>query len=270
MRAFLERPFVRHLLYYAFYNVCIVLCYVLVVSLVAFFHFLLEHHFGVIEEWIFERGYNVLLVCKVVALGIVFHFLNIYSELKYPIRDFLKMDYIIPWPKIIVIIFFLLVMMVIFGHPYQKPWSEVFYFKILAGFVGSFFFFFLDIVLLVVLEYVIPLGNRKIIPYTLLVSMIFYMVAKSTFLYADGMDVLVLFNAFLCFYLVRYRSLNWFLPALYLFFFVSVSSSFLGMDPLWKGAYSFFQMSVRPGFLELSAMALIVVAYLKYDNRLLR
>lgn len=74
------------------YIVVFLLIYLFTVSIVIFFHFLLDHSLGIIEGWIFYRGWRIIIFSKIVTFYIVTVFLTVNTNinLKQLIKDRLK------------------------------------------------------------------------------------------------------------------------------------------------------------------------------------
>ena len=75
----------KNLVYYASYWLLILIVHHILISTVAFFHFQLDHRLGTIEEWIFAKGWEIILVSKVIWIRRTVrklfynHFPNYYS-----------------------------------------------------------------------------------------------------------------------------------------------------------------------------------------------
>src|SRR5690606_25140720 len=57
------------------------------VSLISFFHFLLDHKLGVIEDWVFDKGWEIVVLVKVCAFVVVQKFVHLPSHSRQPFRD---------------------------------------------------------------------------------------------------------------------------------------------------------------------------------------
>ena len=61
----------REVSYYVFYNLITLVSITIIVSLITFFHFLLDHSFEAIESGIFDNGWGLIIISKLIALFVV-------------------------------------------------------------------------------------------------------------------------------------------------------------------------------------------------------
>ena len=98
--------------YFLGYQVTMLLTYLIIVSILAYFHFLLDHSLSVIEDWIFDHGWEIVIASKLLSLFIIVNFLNVQTDERAPLRKYL-LDFKRNTPReIFVIIMFLFVLMV--------------------------------------------------------------------------------------------------------------------------------------------------------------
>ena len=234
----------------------------ILVSLVAFFHFLLDHGLGIIEEWIFQHSYEILILSKLLSLVGILSFVNVWMEEKRPFRELLANTSIFPHYKIFAISLLQICVIMFFGAPQWKFNGDISLLKTAMSFVGTIFFYLTDVVLLISLDRVIPLTGRAIWLSHFICSIMFWGIAKFTFFYGANVGSFIFFNGFFCFYLARYGKSNWTFPLTWLVLVVAPLASFMGMDMLWKNTYALFELTRKIGKVELFILVLVSVLYL--------
>ena len=248
--------------YYVGYNFFIVLASLILVSLVAFFHFLLDHRLGIIEEWIFKNSYQILLLSKVLAFAGILVFVNVHSGMNRTWLTILKKGALFPQYKIFVVSFLQICVIVFLGSPQWNEQSDIVFLNLVVSFVGTILFYFIDVFLLVILDNIIPVAGRSAFWLNFFYPAIFFVVAEITFRYGSNINGLIFFNSFFCFYLVRMGRSNWTYSLIWLILVAAPTGSLMGMDILWKNTYALFNMTQTIGNLDMFVLVLISIIYL--------
>ena len=258
----MRNHFVQQIIYYLGYNFFIVVTTLILVSLVAFFHFLLNHRLGVIEEWISQNSYQILILSKILSLAVILSFVNVRSTMKNPIKTLLRKGLIFPHYKVLAISFLQIFIIIFLASPEWGSRSDISFLNIATSFVGTVLFYLLDIFLLVALHDMIPVKGWPVFGLNLICSIIFFVVARFTFFYGTNVDGLIFFNSFFCFYLSRFGKSNWTLPLIWLILVAAPLASLMGMDILWKNTHALFEFTQKLDKTELFIIMLVSILYL--------
>ena len=252
----------QQIIYYVGYNFFIVVISLILVSLVAFFHFLLDHRLGIIEEWIFQNSYQILILSKFLSLVGILSFVNVRSSMKNPIARFQGRSFIFPHYKVLTVSFLQIFLIIFFASPKWALHGDASILNIFTSFVGTVLFYLFDVFLLVALQDLVPVKGWPAFLLNFIYSSIFFGVAKFTFLYGSNVGIFIFFNGFFCFYLSRLGKNNWTYPLTWLILVAAPLASFMGMDILWKDTYALFELTRKVGKLELFTLMLVSVLYL--------
>lgn len=250
--------------YYGSYNLLTLLFHLIFVSLIAFFHFLLNHRLGEIEDWIFDRSWQIIIISKVLASFLVLKFISVRSDERKPLRTLFFKGWIFPKTEILVVVAFLFFSMIFLGRPVQGEQYSWMFFKFLVSYLCLFVFFMCDISVLSLLQKQYPLRKFGFRFRVLVFPLVMYLVSKGSFLYGKELDILIYFHFLMCLYLARWREKNWSFPAIYLLAFAGPMASLFGLDPLWGNSYSLLKMTDTPKLIEITILGLISWGYLRY------
>ena len=253
-----------------FKNICLYLCFhmliwilhVLLASTIAFFHFLLDHDLGVVEDWIFNKGWEVLMVIKISAFYIFFKFITVKIESRHPFKNFLVKNFMYPQKEIVAVIIILLLFTMVLGRPRITPFFRIENLKIFISFFSIFLFYILDIFIVKFFNMKYPLDYMRENVQNLLYPLIFFIMSKMIFLYEINMTFLVYFNFLFCFYVGRWKKDNWFACVLFLFFYVCPMGALFGLDPVWGDTFSPFKMGHDLKISYFIVLAFILIGYL--------
>ena len=103
---FSKYNFFRHVVYYLGFHVGVWIIQLCLISLAAFFHFLLDHDLGTIENWVFDLGWQIVIFCKVSAFFIIRSFLNITKDPVTSFKNFVQDLWKIPSREVFAISIF--------------------------------------------------------------------------------------------------------------------------------------------------------------------
>ena len=254
--------FAQQILYYTGYNFFIVVTTLVLVSLVAFFHFLLDHRLGIIEEWIFQNSYQILMLSKSLSLIGILSFIHVRAVVKNPIKIIIRKSFIFPHYKVLAISFLQIFVIIFLAVPKWSGDGDVSLLNIITSFVGTVLFYLFDVFLLVSLQDMIPIKGLSVLLLNLIYSIIFFGVAKFTFFYGTNVGGFIFFNSFFCFYLAQLGKNNWTFPLIWLILVAAPLASFMGMDILWKNTYALFEFTQKLDKIELFIVMIVSILYL--------
>lgn len=262
-----NHPLARQLSYYLGFNFLVLFWHLILISLIAFFHFLLDHRLAVIEDWIFEQGWEILIISKLLSCGLFIKFINLRSEERRPIRSLLARGFIRPKRESLVALLALFLITILFGKPVDISQTGLLYPKLLMAYIGTFLFFMADILLLQHLQEHFPLRKASFQVRTLLFPVILTMVTMGSLVNEKGPVYLLYFHFFMSLYLARWGGKNWTLPAIYLLVFASPMSSFFGLDPIWGESFSWMKMTSTIGMTHMFALGALMIFYLQRKQK---
>lgn len=229
--------------YYALFYFVLWSFHLVMISLISYFHLLLNHNIRTIGDWIGDRGWFLIILSKTFIFYLALQFIRLKSNKMSLVRSYFRNS--IQWPRkeIFVALFFLLIGLMGLG---KMSLNQTFIFELprmLLSAVGTIVFFSVDYALLVILEIFFPLRSfqdekRKLFAFPLL----FYWFTNATFIYEQTVTFKLYAFFFLLLYLGEWRRRNWTLPLLFLLAFLVPCYTLLGLDPVWSSNYTFFAM----------------------------
>lgn len=250
--------------YFLGFHVANAIVHLLVLSIIAFFHFLLDHRMADIQDWVYFHGWEVVSLGKIIALVIISRFVGILSIERRPFvalflhkRGFIKKDVLIA-----LAIFTLGV--VIVGRPNHVPSSETDFYRVLMSFVGHLVFYGSDALLILALNEYLPIKRSYWHYQVVLFSLLSYVIQRNVFLFGVRWEADVIFSLILVFYLLKVRGeLVWLHSFIAIVLLFAPLSTFFGLDPLWGNKFSPFVFSGTISGLEIGVFTFIVLIFLR-------
>ncbi len=83
----IKHPFFQCSEYYVAALVLMWFFHLILVSVVSFVHFQLDHSLGIIENWIFDQGWEIVTIAKLLATFVIFKFIIIRTDTRKPLHD---------------------------------------------------------------------------------------------------------------------------------------------------------------------------------------
>jgi hypothetical protein len=239
----LNSPLGDQVKYYTLFYLALWSLHLILISLISYFHLLLNHNIRTIGDWIGDRGWALIIISKILMFYIASQFVRLKSKKIHLIRSYLRNS--IQWPRkeIVVVLIFLLIGLMGVGKVAINRTMIFELDRFLFSIVGTFIFFSVDYALLVVLEIFFPLEEQKEKKQKLFIfPLLFYAFTYATFIYEQTVSIKLYGFFFLLIYLGEWRRRNWTVPLLFLLVFLIPLYSLFGMDPVWSTSYSFFRM----------------------------
>ena len=253
---FFNSPLGSQIKYYALFYFVLWSFHLILISLISYFHLLLNHNIRTIGDWIVDRGWFLIILSKVLIFYLALQFIRLKSKKINSLRGYFRNSIQLPRKEIIASFIFLILGLMGLGklginHTliFELP-------RMLLSAVGTFIFFAVDYALLVILEIFFPLhqqneSRRKLFLFPLL----FYYFTYATFIYEQVVSFKLYAYFFLLLYLGEWRRRNWTLPLLCLVTFLVPSYTLMGLDPVWNSNYTILTM--EKGIPTLSIFILI-------------
>ena len=250
-----------------FYGVANWVTHTLIVSIIVFFHFLLDHQISIIDDWIFKNAWNITILSKIIAAIFLFKFITVKSNKRAPFRELIGNGLIIPSKEIWIIISFLLVFFFTFRGDLIEQIDKFQASNFLESTYGILLFYGVEIFNIYTLNFFYPLPDDKKPLYITIYALIFSLHNKMTLFYAEGLDIYVFSNILLLAYLIFWDRLNWSIPALLTLLYVGPIGNIFGLDPLWASHFSIFSLQQKIEIPVYFAILFVPMIYLHIKNK---
>ena len=265
----LESNFFKNIKYYAIFQVIYVAMTIILSSIGAFFHFLLDHEISIVESWLHYNHWEILILSKVISLFLINRWFHIRLYQFQTIRELLKKNISWPDPEAPVISVFMLISYIALAKYAFVPQNLAYWYYHFVSFIGISLFFGLDFVLFAHLDEVL---NKKGEPVGLWLSLGYL----GFFAFAYKMSVpdyysmlpYVLFCFSTLLYISGKRLQNWSNVVCFILIFAAPMSAFLGRDPVWGNDFSPFKIERKVSMSLLAIIWVVSYCYYKYRNQL--
>lgn len=262
----IEKNLRKILWFYGSYCFSFVLIHLMLVSIFTFFHFLLDHEMGAIENWISLNGWEIIALAKILSLLLIAKIIqvNTYKQFNF-IQQFKES---ISWPskKTISIVFFMNVMfyalLTQFGGGIQSSqvWEDLFF----SSFFGSALFYAFDILCIGLVVNYFELKISEPIKIFVVCLLFFFFSSNIVLPYMNKYSFFLIIHFASLFYLAYQRSIGDLL--LYLFIIIAPQSAFFGIDLVWDNSYSVFSHKDNIPFLGIIGIWGIALGYYRYSR----
>ncbi len=263
-------PLLQNLRYYAAYQLMAVILVIILSSIGAFFHFLLDHEISIVEAWLHNNHWEILVGAKVLSLFL----LNRWFRMRlYQMKSFrVLIRELIRWPEpkaLVVSVFSLVSYLSLAGTSYVGQNLGYWYYH-LTAFLGLFIFFGIEFVVIAYLEdYLVSQDRPSWIELSLGYTVLFVGAFR---LSVPDYYNLVPYTVF-CFSTLLFLSgrgfRNWSNVVCFLFLFVAPMGALFGLDPVWGDDFSPFVMRSRLALPFLTAIWVVSFFYYKYRDQLI-
>lgn len=236
----------RYISYYVLYCSLFVVLFSSFVSIISFFHFLLDHRFIVIEEWIHRNGWELLILAKVLASFITLKFISIRVHNPTFFKKFLLKGVNSHLGYVIAVVIFMLCSLIYMGQPILKEDTADNYLYNFISYFGSICLYGFDILILAYLRALFPLRRKRERLFLMIsLSIIFYLFLVIAIPFGEGMNSIVFMHMIFCLYLLELYRGSWSATLVYLILLVAPCAAILGLDPIWAERFSPFELSVQ-------------------------
>ncbi len=259
---FLKYPLSRHIYYFLGYQLANIISHLIILSVIIFFHFLLDHRLADIQDWIFFHGWEVLILGKLLSLGGMSRFIGILSSERNPLlhilsgaRGFFKLE-------VIVAIVFMTIALLVVGKPEFQIANKWSFYPLLISYLGHIALFGGDALFILVLNKAIPLKRRAWSFEVVLFSAISFLIHKVIFLFGIEWNAHIIFSFILIFYSLKLRSeLVWLHSLTLTLLFVAPFFTLFGLDPLWGSRFSPFILSESVTGIAFAVFTSLAIAF---------
>lgn len=259
--------FVSYFLYYAVYQVILWVVHMVVISFSSFFHFILDHNLSMIEEWAFDKSWEISIVAKLVSLFVILKFILIKSETRFIRKEILPKQSFASIPMCIyVVIAFLFGLLMWLGNPVFESVRSFSIIKLLISWFGMIVFYGSDLLVLYSLKKYYHLKRSRRLLQLLFYPVMFYFCSKGIFLNNRNIDSFVIFTMFILMLVAEFERDQFVLPLILLLSIFAPLAIFFGIDPLWGSTYSLFVMQNSYQLSSLFIISTIILYYLMYKK----
>ena len=256
----------RLVFYYTLYCVFFVVVHLLFVSIFSFFHFLLEHEMGTIENWISRNSWEIIAISKMISLLTVVTLtqLNYYGEKKF--KEYFSPMTACPTRKavafilFILVIFYSLIMQFGGGIKSNQFLDDLFF----SSFFGSLIFFGTDMICIFYLQSYFKFKEIKFYKRLLLLLTMFLISSKIVLPYLSKYLIFLVVHFISLYYLGFKRNLGDML--LYLVFIVAPMSSLFGMDLVWDSSYAIFTYDEKVPVFGIISIWCVALGYYRLSR----
>lgn len=264
-----NQDFYRNLRWWAFYICVQVTCHVVLTSIAAFFHFLLDHELSLVEGWVHNNGWELAVVAKLFAAWVVHRLLRVRLYRPRGVRAFFKEEWRMPDRRTFVVAAFLTAVFLVMGGPVVQSQNQPYFGYHLVAFVGTGLWLMIDYFCLAVLQDLFPVTNTRQERW----RFVFYLAgfwAAFRLVVPDYFGTsLIMHLHFLALLIVSGpRFQHWGDVAVYLLIFAAPMGALLGVDPIWGADFAPFKFTHLPSAPFLLVIWMLSLAYYCYRHRL--
>jgi hypothetical protein len=239
----LEVDIRKILSYYLGYNLIFLIGYIAFISMISFFHFLLEHDMAVIENWIFRNAWEVIVFSKLLASFIIIKALKLNNYFTISLWQTIKEEH---WkPSRYAVIFILFISFLFYALIMQFSGELINNAKDTdfahISFLGSAFFYFMDFFIINLLLKYIPISNQRKLFVLLAICLVFFLFfTKATLPYINKYYIFLILHFVTLLIFLAKEPKNLLNPILYALIVIGPFSSFYGLDLVWDNAHSIY------------------------------
>lgn len=266
----LDGNLVKNIKYYGSYQLLYVVIFILLSSIGAFFHFLLNHEISIVESWLHNNHWEILIIAKLLSLFLINRWFQVRLYQLKSIRELVREFVRWPEPKAIVIAFFMVVSYLsLSGIVYTGQNLGYWYYHIVS-FLGLFLYFGIEFIVIAYLDDVL---NQKEQPSFMWLSLFYTAIFTAAFRLSVPDYYGLLPYVVLCFSTLMYLSgksfKSWSNVVCFLVVFVAPMGSLFGMDPVWGDDFSPFRVKTKLSLAFLSVIWMVSFCYYKYRDQII-
>lgn len=257
----------KNVRYYGVYQLIYIVVSVLLSSVGAFFHFLLDHEISIVESWLHNNHWELLIVAKLVSLFLINRWFTIRLYEVKTIKELLKE--LVKWPdkKAVVISVFMLLAYISLGNVTYTGQNLGYWYFHLVSYVGIFLYFGIEFIVIAYLDNVLnEEWTTSRFWLSILYILIFILSYKISVPDYYGLLTYVLL-CYMTLILLSGKSFrNWSNVLVFLVLFVAPMGAIFGMDPIWGNDFSPFALNNKLSLAFLAVIWMVSFFYYKYRD----
>ena len=258
-----------HIKSYFIFQLIFVAIFVLMSSIGAFFHFLLDHEISVVESWLHNNTWEMIILSKLTSLFLLIKWFSIRLYEFTTFKELLKRLLIWPQGEAIVISAFCLVSFIALGNISLSDHNYLYWYHYFISYVGIFLFFGIEFIVMGYLNEVSGNLEGKQAVIAKVSYLAFFMISYRIII-PDYYHL----SFYICFcyahllFLANKNSKSWSNVVCFLVVFICPMASILGLDPVWGHDYSYLKLQDKFNNYVLILVWLISFCYYKFRNQL--
>ncbi len=261
---------IQNIKYFSFYQLIYVVLVVILSSIGAFFHFLLDHEISIVEAWLHNNHWEILITAKLASLFVISHWFKIRLYQLKSVRQLIQEFVHFPESKAVVVALFMVISYLTLGKATFSSQNVGYWYYQIASFLGLFIFFGIEFIMIAYLDDIL---NKKAEPDRLILGFAYTVVFTGAFRlsvpdYYGLMPYVVLCYSSLL-YLSGKSFKSWSNVVCFLLLFVAPMGSFFGLDPVWGDDFSPFKVDKKLNLGFLAVIWMISFFYYKYRDQLI-
>ncbi len=261
---------IQNLKYYAVFQLCFVILVILLSSIGAFFHFLLNHEISIVESWLHNNQWEILIISKLFSL----YLLNRWFMVRhYELKSFRQLvQELVSWPdpKAIVVAVFMVMGYITMGKTVYVGQNIGYWYFQIASFLGLFVFFGIEFIVIAYLEDIL---NQKMHPNRLHLGICYTVIFTVAFRVSVPDYYGLIPYVVLCYSSLIYLSgksfKSWSNVVCFLILFVAPMGSLFGLDPVWGDDFSPFRVDKKLNLAFLAVIWMISFSYYRYRDQVI-
>lgn len=239
----------------------------IIMSIVTFFHFKLDHGLNIINEWVFFNGWEIVILTKLISIWLFLKFLMVGSTQRNPLKNLILNGIVFPGKEILISLGGIYFFFIFAGGGDLDPSFKGSFSQGLLTFICVFIYYLSTIFVFLAIQRQYPLREKYRLLFAPVLGAVILLLEKEIFPFAKGMDSMVFSNLVLCQFLIGWRKYNWSLSAIFIIAFVAPCAVFIGLDPVFGNEYSLFNLSQNIGGLLYFVILLLSASYLVYKRK---
>jgi hypothetical protein len=258
----------KNIKYYGIFQLVYVVVAIILSSIGFFFHFLLDHEISIVESWLHNNHWEVLIIAKLVSL----FFINRWFKVRlYELKSIRQLiSELVHWPenRAIVVAVFMTVSYLALGKVSYVPQNVGYWYFQITSLIGLFLYFGIEFI---VIAYLDDILNQKAAPSKLWLGAIYTLMFTVAFRMSIPDYYKLLPYVVFCYSTLIILSgksfKSWSNVVCFLVLFVAPMGSLFGMDPVWGDDFSPFKINGKLNVALLVVIWVISFSYYKYRDQ---
>jgi hypothetical protein len=262
--------FIKNIKYYGAYQLLCVSVFVILSSFGAFFHFLLNHEISIVESWLHNNHWEILIISKLLSAFTLNWWFKVRLYQMKTIRQLVRE--LVKWPEhkaLVISIFMLISYLSLSGTTYTGQNLGYWYYH-LTSFFSLFLYFGIEFIVIAYFDDILNTNDRSSMVklglcYIILFTLSFRLCVPDYYNLLSY--VIFCFSALL---LISGNSFkNWSNVVCFLGIFIAPMGAFFGMDPVWGNDFSPFSVKSKLALPFLAVIWMVSFSYYKYRDQII-
>jgi hypothetical protein len=260
----------KNIKYYGSYQLLYVITTVLLTSIGAFFHFLLDHEISIVESWLHNNHWEILVISKLISLFLLNRWFTMRLYQLKTIRELVRE--LVRWPdqKAVVVAVFMISSYLTLTRIGFTGHNVAYWYYHLVSYLGLFLFFGIEFIVIAYLDDVLneEAGIDRLLIgflYTILFTVAFRLSVPDYY----GLLPYLVFCYSSLIYLSGKSFKRWSNVLCFLLLFVAPMGALFGLDPVWGDDFSPFRIKDKLNVFFLALVWSISFCYYTFREKFL-